>query len=192
MALSSLSSVKTDSCLPSGKCTGELIKIAKSWQIPPSNFTENPLEMYSLILLQVFLFFKSRHLGAMANTDSNTDRGRCFLSYQCYFTHTSPSVLQQFLNPLNMTNAINFIYYLHSSNAFSLYTHTHRAKCQYSMRCNGLFHGKTSEAQRILQWLMSATQKLMSSLKRYLCKMSPSGVTGKGSPLQVADNRCWI
>jgi len=37
--------------------------------------------------------------------------------------------------------------------------------------------------------VMSATQKFMSRLKRYLCKMSLSVMTGKGSPLQVPDNR---
>lgn len=88
MALSSLSSVKTDSCLPSAKCAREWIKIGKNWQISPTNSTENPLELYFLIFLQVFLFCKSRHLGSVANTDCSTDRGRCFLSYQCIsFTH---------------------------------------------------------------------------------------------------------
>lgn len=52
--VTSLSVVKTDSCLPSVKSTGELINVAEDWLIPPSNFAENPLELNFLILSQVF------------------------------------------------------------------------------------------------------------------------------------------
>lgn len=46
----------------------------------------------------------------MLNADFNTSRGRWFLYIlSVYFIHTSPRVLQQFLDPSNMTNAITFI-----------------------------------------------------------------------------------
>lgn len=200
MALSSLSSVKTKSCLLCGKCTCELIKIAKNWQIPPNNFTANPLDLYFLILFQVFLFCESRHLGPMANTDSNTDRRRCFLSYQCIsFTHlqvfySNSSIL--WISPMPLFLLIIYIAaMLRVVLGFQFiytHTHTHTAKWHYSMRQNGLLHGKTSQAQHILQCLMSATQKFMSGLKCYLCKMSVSVMTGKDSPLQGPDKRSWI
>lgn len=109
-----------------------------------------------------------------------------------YFIHTSPRVLQQFLNPSNMTSVIIFItrvapmlrvllgfQFIHTQNKMSLFN---EAKWPVS-------RGKTSQAQHILQHLMSATQVFISSLNCYLCKTPLPDTIGESSPLQVSDKR---